>query len=145
MQDASMNDMAMAQRLAGRHAQILGEFGFFTAGQLAELNQSLVTDHDALADSWKKRRQVFAVSAQDSTGQAQEIFLGFQFEAGRPVKTVQQVLAQFDDRKTPWNIALWFTSNNGWLPGQVRPVDLLLSAPEAVIQAARFEAAGSSA
>ena len=65
--------------------------------------------------------------------------------AGRPVKTVQQVLAQFDDRKTPWNIALWFTSNNGWLPGQVRPVDLLLFAPEAVIQAARFEAAGSSA
>jgi len=55
------------------------------------------------------------------------------------------VLAAFGERKAPWKLALWFTSNNGWLPGSARPVDMLLSDPEAVIGAARHDAAGSAA
>jgi len=58
---------------------------------------------------------------------------------------VQSVLAAFGERKAPWKLALWFTSNNGWLPGSARPVDMLLSDPEAVIGAARHDAAGSAA
>jgi hypothetical protein len=38
---------------------------------------------------------------------------------------------------------MWFISNNGWLPGQARPVDLLESDSAAVVEAARRDAAGS--
>lgn len=137
-------DTKMAQRLATRQARILEEFGFFTAEQLAELNRSRAANQGALANNWKQRRQVFAVPRRDETGQTREVFPKFQFEDGRPRRTVQRVLAEFADRKSPWKLALWFTSSNGWLPDQSRPVDLLESDPEGVVQAARFEAAGSS-
>ncbi len=138
-------DIQMAQRLAARHARILNEFGFATAEQLADANQSRATNRNALADNWKKRRQVFAVRHRDESGRPREVYPLFQFEDHKPIKAVQPVLEAFGEHKAPWKIALWFTSNNGWLPGQVRPVDLLQSAPDAVVQAARHDAAGSAA
>lgn len=138
-------DMQMARRIASRHARVLNEFGFATAEELADANQSRAGNRSALADNWKKRRQVFAVRHRDESGRPREVFPLFQFEHHKPVKVVQAVLEALGEHKTPWKIALWFTSNNGWLPGQVRPVDLLGSAPDAVVQAARRDAAGSAA
>ena len=138
-------DTRMAQRLAARHARVLNEFGFVTAEQLADANHSRAGNRNALADNWKKRRQVFAVRHREESGRLREVFPLFQFEDHMPIKAVQAVLEAFGDGKAPWKIALWFTSNNGWLPGQARPVDLLESAPQAVIQAAVRDAAGSAA
>ena len=137
-------DTQMAQRLAARHARILSEFGFITAEQLAAANQSRASNRNALADNWKKRRQVFAVRHRDESGQTREVFPRFQFEDHKPIKVVQSVLEAFGERKAPWKLALWFTSNNGWLAGQARPVDLLEANPGAVVQAARRDAAGSA-
>lgn len=138
-------DARMAQRLAARHARVLNEFGFVTAEQLAEANQSRASNRNALADNWKKRHQVFAVRHRDESGRLREVFPLFQFEDHKPIKAVQAVLEAFGEGKAPWKIALWFTSNNGWLPGQARPVDLLESAPDAVALAAARDAAGSAA
>ena len=138
-------DTKMAQRIAARHARVLSEFGFVTAEQLADANQSRAGNRNALADNWKKRRQVFAVRHRDESGQPREVFPLFQFEDHKPIKVVQSVLEVFGEHKAPWKLALWFTSNNGWLPGQARPVDLLESAPDAVVQAAKRDAAGSAA
>jgi hypothetical protein len=138
-------DTQMAQRLAGRHAGVLSEFGFVTAEQLADANQSRAGNRSALADNWKKRRQVFSVRHRDESGRPREVFPLFQFDDHRPIKAVQAVLEAFGENKSPWKLALWFTSNNGWLPGQARPVDLLAGAPDAVVQAARHDAAGSAA
>ena len=138
-------DTKMAQRLAARHARVLNEFGFVSAEQLADANQSRAGNRNALADNWKKRRQVFAVRHRDESGRPREVFPLFQFEDHKPIKAVQAVLEAFGEHKAPWKIALWFTSNNGWLPGQARPVDLLESAPDAVVQAARRDGAGSAA
>ncbi len=138
-------DTRMAQRLAARHARVLNEFGFVTAEQLADANHSRAGNRNALADNWKKRRQVFAVRHREESGRLREIFPLFQFEDHKPIKAVQAVLEAFGDGKAPWKVALWFTSNNGWLPGQARPVDLLGSAADAVIQAAVRDAAGSAA
>jgi hypothetical protein len=88
---------------------------------------------------------VFAVRHRDESGKQREVFPLFQFDDHKPIKAVQGVLAAFGERKAPWKTALWFTSNNGWLPGQARPVDLLASAPDAVVQAAQRDAAGSGA
>jgi hypothetical protein len=117
-------DLQMVQRLAVRHARILNEFGAFTAEELADANRSQATVRSALADNWRKRRQIFAVP--------------------HPDKAVAAVLDAFGERKAPWKLALWFTSNNGWLPGSKRPVDLLQSNPDEVIKAARRDAAGSA-
>ena len=138
-------DTKMAQRVAARYARVLNEFGFVTAEQLAEANQSRAGNRNALADNWKKRRQVFAVRHRDASGRTREVFPLFQFEDHKPVKAVRSVIEAFGERKAPWKLALWFTSNNGWLPGQARPVDLLESNPGAVTQAARHDAAEGAA
>lgn len=138
-------DMQMARRIAARRASVLNEFSFVTAEQLADANQSRAANRSALADNWRKRRQVFAVRHRDPSGRLREVFPLFQFEAYKPIKAVQAVLEAFGEHKAPWKIALWFTSNNGWLPGQARPVDLLESDPDAVLLAAQRDAAGSAA
>lgn len=138
-------DLQMARRLAERHARVLNEFGYATAEQLAEANRSRAANRHALADNWKKRRQVFTVRHRDRTGRTREVFPLFQFQDYQPIKAVQKVLEAFGEHKAPWKLALWFTSNNGWLPGQARPVDLLSSNPDAVVEAAHRDAAGSAA
>jgi len=74
-----------------------------------------------------------------------DVYPAFQFEGGRPIKVIQEVLEAFGGRKAPWKLALWFTSNNGWLPDSARPVDLLATNPQAVADAARRDAEGSAA
>lgn len=135
----SQAEAEMAQRLAVRHARVLNEFGYFTAEQLADMNHSRSGNRSALADNWRKRRQVFAVPHPDRSARERDVFPAFQFDHGKPIKLVQTVLEIFDGRKTPWKLALWFTSNNGWLPDNARPVDLLQADPQAVAQAARRE------
>ena len=138
-------DQEMAQRLAKRHARVLNEFGYFTAEELAEANRSQASSRTALADNWRKRRQVFAVPHPDRTARERDVYPAFQFEDHKPIKAVQAVLEAFGDQKGPWKLALWFTSNNGWLPDSARPVDLLASNPQAVVEAAKRDAEGSAA
>jgi hypothetical protein len=135
----------MAQRLASRHARVLNEFGHFTAAQLADANGSQASNRAALADNWRKRRQVFAVPHPDRGAREGDVYPAFQFDDYKPIKAVQGVLEAFDGRKAPWKLALWFTSGNGLLPGSARPVDLLASDPQAVIEAARRDAQGTAA
>jgi hypothetical protein len=136
-------DMEMAQRLSARRSRLLKEFGYATAEQLADLNHSQASNRTALADNWKKRRQAFSVHHRDDDGRPREVFPLFQFQDGRPLRAVQPVIEAFGEHKAPWKLALWFTSNNGWLRGQARPVDLLESDPDAVVEAARRDASGS--
>jgi hypothetical protein len=138
-------DTQMAQRLAAQRAAALNEFGYFTAEQLADANRSRASNRGALADNWRKRRQVFAVQHPDKSLRERDVYPAFQFSNHQPVKAVREILAAFGERKDPWKLALWFTSNNGWLPDSARPVDLLNSHPEAVIEAARRDAEGNAA
>ena len=138
-------DTQMAHRLASRRARILNEFGYMTAEELADENNSQSANRSALADNWKKRRQVFSVNHRDDSGRTREVFPLFQFEDYKPIKAIQSVLDVFSDKKSSWKIAYWFASNNGWLPNQARPVDLLETTPDAILQAAHREAAGSAA
>lgn len=141
----SSAEVEMAQRLARRYARIHNEFGYFTAGQLADANGSQASNRTALADDWRKRRQAFAVPHPDKAARERDIYPAFQFDDGKPIKAVQKVLEAFDGRKTPWKLALWFVSNNGRLPDSARPVDLLSRDPNAVVQAARRDAEESAA
>ncbi len=63
---------------------------------------------------------------------------GFQFapESPKPLPIIQDVLELLGSRLKSWSLATWFTSNAGRLDDQ-RPVDLLQSDPDAVIDYAR--------
>lgn len=130
----------MAQRLARRRAAILNEFGFFTAEQLADLNNSAAIQRNALADNWRKRGQVFSVPHPDKAAREGDIYPAFQFDEGRPLKVIQEVLAALGPDKSAWKTAFWFAANNGWLPDSARPVDLLHTNPAKVVEAAKRDA-----
>lgn len=64
----------------------------------------------------------------------------FQFdEKGCPWPAVARVIQVLGGNTSDWGLALWFAAANGWLDGR-RPVDLLASAPEEVVEAAEREA-----
>src|SRR3990167_5863436 len=142
---AAVRERRMAEMVDFMAARLLNEFGFFTAEQLADANGSQASNRAALADNWRKRRQVFAVPHPDKAARERDVYPAFQFENGKPIKAVQDVLEAFGSRKSPWKLALWFASNNCGLPGSARPVDLLASDQQAVVETAQRDAEGSAA
>jgi hypothetical protein len=90
-----------------------------------------VADAERLVQDWLQQGRVFAVPAAGG-----ERLPGFQLDQhGDPRPVIADVLRWFDGRLPGWGLALWFTGGNGWVDGQ-RPVDVLDSAPELVVQAA---------
>ena len=90
----------------------------------------------AMARRWKAEGKVFTISSA-----GQQRFPGFQFGPdGRPLPVIAQVLTVLGQRLSGWELALWFTGSNGWLGGE-RPVDVLDSDPELVVDAAGHLAA----
>lgn len=83
---------------------------------------------------WKKQTRIFSVDYFH-----RELFPAFQFHGGTPKPIVGQVLKVFAKRLSPWQTAMWFVSENGWLEGK-RPIDLLESNKDEVIKAAGLEA-----
>ncbi len=63
------------------------------------------------ASRWKRERRIFAVRYG-----GRDLFPAFQFEDGQPHPVIKRILAEVS-AATPWQIALWFASGNGWLGG----------------------------
>ena len=111
----------------------------YTAAQASKRLGSKALNATELASRLKREGKLFTV--RDAT---REKYPRFQFDShGRPLPAVAQVLSRFKGKLEGWEIALWFHSNNGWLPKQDRPGDLLRSQPDAVIAAAEREVAGA--
>jgi Protein of unknown function (DUF2384) len=128
-----------ARRNVEARSALLQEFGALDSGQVAELAGSRATNRAALANRWRAEQRVLAVPMGDEL-----LYPGFQFTAeGKPVPAVGSALRELrtDPRLRHWQAALWFAGPNGWLGGR-RPVDLLDAEPDAVVEAARREAAG---
>lgn len=119
------------QRQAKAREDFLAEFRTLSSDQVARLSGSAAANTAAQASRWKRARKALAVS----TGQ-RDLYPAFQFgEDGRPLPLIARLLEIFEGW-SPWGIALWLASNTDWLGGR-RPVDLLRSEPEAVLEAAR--------
>jgi hypothetical protein len=124
-----------ARRNAVARDALLREFGAMTSAQVGENAGSQSPNRASLAHRWKSDRRIFAVSHQGS-----QYFPGFQFtNEGQPLGVIGDVLGVLGAKLAPWELALWFTRNNGWLAGR-RPVDLLLEDPGSVVTAAEREA-----
>jgi Poly(hydroxyalcanoate) granule associated protein (phasin) len=112
-----------ARRLAAARRAFLKEFG--------SLDQAAV-DWERL----HKERRIFTVTQRGAT-----YVPSFQFdEKGNPRPAVERVIQILGKDTSDWGLALWFTAASGYLGGK-RPVDVLSSHPEEVIQAAEQEAA----
>lgn len=81
---------------------------------------------------WRKAGKIFSVP-QGGT----DYYPAFQFSDAQPLPVLAEILKRLatDPTRTPWQNAFWFASSNGWLGGAA-PMDLLISAPERVLEAA---------
>lgn len=109
-----------ARRNAEARMELLREFGFLTAEQIAE-GRSRATNRSAMAGRWRAEGKISGVEWKGRV-----LYPGFQFdEQGAPLPIVAMVLAALPrDRMSDWEVALWWTAANGWLSGD-RPVDWL--------------------
>lgn len=124
-----------ARRNADGRQELFKEFGALTSAEIGEMAGSKSPNRAALAHKWKSDRRIFAVPHQGVN-----YFPGFQFSKdGQPLPVIAAILAVLAERRSAWGLALWFTSRTGWL-GDRRPVDLLESEPDAVVEAAAREA-----
>ena len=121
-----------ARRNARARAQFLDEFPVLEACQVHALYGSRARNKSALAARWRAEGKVFAV---DERGRL--LYPAFQFDSqGRPRAVIAEVLTALGRHVGAWQVALWLTAPNGWLDG-ARPLDLLATAPERVVDAAR--------
>ncbi len=82
------------------------------------------------ASRWKREGKIFAVRRGGV-----DLYPAFQFADGAPIPAVKAILAALPNDLTPWQIALWFASGNGWLDGAT-PQERL-NAPDEVVVAAK--------
>jgi hypothetical protein len=136
-------EVKMAARVAQARAAILREFGYLTRDQLAAASSA--KEPTTMVDNWRKRGKVFSVPLPDAGPRTAEVYLRFQFHDGRPLPVIERVIAAFEGQRTGWSLAHWFVGGNGMLEDSARPVDLLAKAPDAVVDAARFDALPAAA
>lgn len=104
-----------------------------TSAELAELAGSTARNRAAMANRWKGEGRVFSVAHEGT-----DLFPAFQFDAhGAPQPLVKTLLSIFAGHRKGWEVAAWLVHPNGWLPKAAKPIDLLDSAPEQVIEAAK--------
>ncbi len=107
-------DRELEQDNAELRAEYLREVPTFTAASIHKLmHGSRLSNPSEPASRWRREKRVFAVR----DGRAQ-LFPCFQFADGHPLPVVKQVLKRLPAEMTPWQIAFWFRSGNGWLDGR---------------------------
>jgi hypothetical protein len=67
----------------------------------------------ATAARWKRAGRIFSINHRGA-----DYFPAFQFRDGRPHPTIAEALKRLPRTMTPWQIAFWFVSANGWLSGE---------------------------
>lgn len=129
--------LEQVNRNAAARNALARDFGLLSGAEVAKLAVSSSGNASAMASRWKAEGKVFTVGPAGV-----QRFPGFQFslDGGRPLPVIAQVLAVLGERLSGWELALWFTGSNGWLGGE-RPVDVLESDPELVVDAAGHLAA----
>lgn len=123
-------DRELEQDNAELRAQYLREVPTFTAAEIHEfMHGSMLRNPSEPASRWRREKRVFAVRA----GRAQQ-YPRFQFVDGHPQPVIKEVLKRLPDDMSPWQIAFWFRSGNGWLDG--RSPEEALGDEEGILMAA---------
>jgi len=110
-------------------AQYLKATKLLSSAQVREMSGLEPKNKSEPASRWKREQKLFSVPYK-----GMELFPAFQFRDGKPRPCIEKVLAALPDDFTPWQIAFWFASGNGWLDG-ASPVDHLEQTDELVVAA----------
>jgi hypothetical protein len=87
-------------------------------------------------EQWRAEGLIFSVKRD-----IEDLYPAFQFTAEmRPLPIMREILRIFRQvtSRSDWDNAMWFIAANGWLDGPA-PIDLLISEPSRVIDAAEQE------
>jgi hypothetical protein len=109
----------------------LAKHPHWTSAQVAEESASQAKNQPATASRWTKEKKVFAIDMQ-----GQKLFPRFQFQDGRPIAAVSQVVKVFPEHASGWDLAYFFTTPNANISGR-RPMDLLKEDPSRVVSLAQ--------
>jgi len=123
-------DIELELENAEMRAQYLTETKLLTAQDVREQSGLKPRNKSEPASRWKREGKVFAVRKG-----AIDLYPAFQFIDGSPHPAMKKILTEIGDAFTPWQIAFWFESGNGWLDG-AEPQDCL-DQTEDVIEAAQ--------
>lgn len=128
---ASINAEIDAANAKARH-HFIDDVPTLTAEEINRNAGSKARNQHQTASRWKADRKIFSVPFQ-----RKERFPCFQFKDGRPIAAIATILDALPNDMSPWEIAFWFVSTNGWLDDKA-PADCL-DKPDEVIEAARLE------
>lgn len=110
-------------------ADYLQKERMLTASQIRAASSLNPKNGSEPASRWKREGRIFAVRHG-----GRDLYPAFQFADGQPRQVIKDVLAQMPRWATPWQVALWFASGNGWLDGATP--EERIDAPGEVVEAA---------
>jgi hypothetical protein len=111
--------------------QFMSEYPRWVSADIAQQSTSLAKNQASTASRWAKEKKVFGIDYQ-----GQKWFPTFQFQDGRPIPEVSQVLEVFPKHATGWQLAYFFTAANANISGR-KPYELLKTDPSRVVSLAR--------
>lgn len=124
-------DMKLVRMEANAIKAILEHSVWLTAQQIGELGHFSKSNLAAPANRWKNERKLFAVEYD-----GQDRFPRYTLDENyRPLPAMEAIL-RILGMISNWRIAAWFESSNAWLDNR-RPREVLATAPEDVIEAAK--------
>ena len=91
-----------------------------TSDQIRQASGLKTRNPSEPASRWKRQGKIFGVPV----GRA-DLYPAFQFAEGRPRPEVGRVLAALPESMSPWQIAFWFASGNGWIENDAAPQNAL--------------------
>jgi len=116
---------------------VLDGTDWLTAQEVGVRQNSQAANPHAVASRWQKEGKIFSIDRAGQTLYPKYLFDEF----GKPFPAVAQILGCFAAYR-PFRVASWFESINGMLHGK-RPREMLGSAPEIVVAAARDHVMGA--
>lgn len=111
--DLEMDNALLRKQYLDRHRTL-------TSNQIRQASGLKTRNPSEPASRWKRQGKIFGVPV----GRA-DLYPAFQFLEGRPRPEVGRVLAALPVSMSPWQIAFWFASGNGWVEDDAAPQDAL--------------------
>jgi hypothetical protein len=102
-----------------------------TSEQVAEEATSQATNRAAIGSRWAKERKIFSVRFEGT-----QWFPRFQFQDGRPIPAVAEVIEIFPEQASGWDLAYFFVTPNMNIRGH-KPVELLKQDPARLVSLAQ--------
>lgn len=136
LEPISSTKLHQAQMLMKAKTAVLQSGDWVTASEIAGLAKLSASNPSSQPSKWKREKRIFAI-----THNGTDYFPLYGLDEARsyrPLSQLKDVIMVLESVKDTWQMAYWFMSENSWLASR-RPLDLLRTDPDRVLEAAREE------